>query len=91
MGTKDLIGLSHVRNKDEVSAVKHGYALQKFFFTDRSKAVILLWILYVICVSCPNTFSWVKDAGCAPKITDRYIYIVNVFKWGRMERSLFFL
>ena len=39
MLTKHLFVLIHIRNKGEVSAVKHG------------KAVLLLWIIIVICVS----------------------------------------
>ena len=49
--TKHLFFLIYIRNKGEVGAAKHNKALE-YFFTDRSKAVLLVWILFVICVSC---------------------------------------
>ena len=49
MRTKHLSILIHNSIKGEVSTVKHVYALQNFFLTDRSKAVLLLWIFFVIC------------------------------------------
>ena len=36
---------------DEVGTVKHVKASSNFL-TDRSKAVLVLWIMFVICVSC---------------------------------------
>ena len=46
MRTKHLSILIHNSIKGEVSTVKHVYALQNFFLTDRSKAVLLLWIFF---------------------------------------------
>ena len=48
--TKHLFVLIHFRIKGEVGTVKHFWALQ--FFTDYSKVVLLLWIIFVIWVSC---------------------------------------
>ena len=41
MQTKHLFVLIHTRNKGEVGTI---------FFANRSKMVILLWILFVICL-----------------------------------------
>ena len=50
MRTKHLLVLINIRNKGEGGTIKLFKALQ-YFFTERSKAVRLLWILYVIYVS----------------------------------------
>ena len=56
MRTKHLVFvLIHIRNKGEVGAVKH--VKPSRIFTDRFKAVLLLWILFVICVLCVSVFS----------------------------------
>ena len=41
-----------VRNKGEVGAVKTCLSPPVNFFTGCSKAVLLLWIFFLICVSC---------------------------------------
>ena len=46
MRTKHLCVLVHIRTKGEVGTFKNN------FLTDCSKAVLLLWILLDICVSC---------------------------------------
>ena len=43
--------LVHIRIKGEVGAVKNGLSPPVKYFTDRSKAVLLLWIFYVF-LSC---------------------------------------
>ena len=48
MQTKHLCVLIHICTKCEVGAVPSS----KNIFTDRSKAVLLLWIIFVIYVSC---------------------------------------
>ena len=48
MQTKHLCVLIHICTKCEVGAVPYS----KNIFTDRSKAVLLLWIIFVIYVSC---------------------------------------
>ena len=50
MQTKHLCALIHIWTKDEVGTVKQVEALQLNIFTDRSKAVLLLWIICVIYV-----------------------------------------
>ena len=46
MQTKHLCVLIHIRTKGEVGTAKLVWGLQeKYFFTDRSKAVLLLWII----------------------------------------------
>ena len=50
MQTKHLCVLIHIRNKGEVGAPFHRFKPSSIFFTDRSKAVLLLWIIYVISV-----------------------------------------
>ena len=52
MKTKHLCVLIHICTKCEVSAVNP----VKVLFTDRSKAVLLLWIIFVICASCLSCF-----------------------------------
>ena len=51
MRTEHLCVLTHIRIKGEVGTVKLVYALW-YFFTDQSKTKLLLWILFVIYVSC---------------------------------------
>ena len=51
MQTKYLCVLIHIWIKGEVGAVKPVLALVKYF-TDRFKAVLLLWIFYVFVLSC---------------------------------------
>ena len=50
--TKHLFVLINIRNKGEVCAIKLVKALQFNIFTDRSKAVLLLWIICVTCILC---------------------------------------
>ena len=54
MRTKHLCVLIHIRIKGEVGTVKHVLALHLLVFTDRSNAVLLLWIdlLYMFHVCC---------------------------------------
>ena len=52
MQTKHLFVLIHIRNKGEVGAIKMFKPSSNHRFTDRSKAVTLLRILYFICASC---------------------------------------
>ena len=47
MRTKHLFVLIHIRNKGDVVIVK-----QAVFYTDHFKEVLLLWIVFVIYVSC---------------------------------------
>ena len=47
-----LFVLIHIRNKDEVGTMTLVKALQQKYFTDRSKAVLLLWIFLFIHISC---------------------------------------
>ena len=51
MRTKHLCVLIHIKNKDEVATVKH-FKPSSNYVTDCSKGVLLLWILFVVCVSC---------------------------------------
>ena len=53
MPTKSLFVLIYIRNKGEVGAVKQVFKRPhvKKNCTDRSKAVLLLWILVAISVS----------------------------------------
>ena len=51
MQTKHLSVLNHMRNKGDAGTVKNVEAL-KYFFTDHSQAVGLLWIIFDIFVSC---------------------------------------
>ena len=46
MRIKHLFVLINIRNKGDVGAVKQVKDLQ-YFFTDRSKAMFLLWILFM--------------------------------------------
>ena len=50
MRTKHLFVLIHIRHKGEVGT--NMFNRSSSFLTDRSKVVLLLWILFVICVSC---------------------------------------
>ena len=50
MRTKHLSVLTHIRNKGEVSTVKHVKPSSNFL-SDRSNSVLPLWILFVICIS----------------------------------------
>ena len=52
MQTKYLCVLIHIWNKVEVGAVKTGLSPPVKYFTDRSKAVLLLWMFYVFVLSC---------------------------------------
>ena len=52
MQTKYLCVLIHIWIKGEVGAVKTGLSPPVKYFTDRSKAVLLLWIFYVFVLSC---------------------------------------
>ena len=53
MRTKHLCVSIHIRNKDEIGTFKSNmFKPSSNFLTDRSKAVFLLWVLFVICVSC---------------------------------------
>ena len=54
--TKHLCVLIHTWSKGEVGAVKPVHALQENIFSDRSKAVLLLWIIHVISVLCLSCF-----------------------------------
>ena len=51
MRTKHLFVLIHIGYEGDVGTVEHVLALQ-YFFTDRSKTVLLLWVLLITCVSC---------------------------------------
>ena len=44
--------LVHIRIKGEVGARETGLSPPVKYFTDRSKAVLLLWIFYVFVLSC---------------------------------------
>ena len=55
MQIKHLCVLIHILTKGEVGAVKSVKA-QLNNFTDRSKAVLLLWIICVITVLCLSRF-----------------------------------
>ena len=44
--------LVHIRIKCDVDAKKTGLSPQVKYFSDRSKAVFLLWIFYVFVLSC---------------------------------------
>ena len=55
MQTKHVCVLIYIEIKGEAGTVKHIQALQ-YFFTDRSKAVLLLWTLFVVCVFCLSLF-----------------------------------
>ena len=46
-----LFVLIHIRDKGEVGAIKHNLSPPVTISTDRSKAVLLLWIRFVNCVS----------------------------------------
>ena len=50
MRTKHVYVLIHIRIKADSGIVGRVWALW-YFFTDRSNAVLLLWIRFVICVS----------------------------------------
>ena len=50
MQTKHLCVLIDIRIKGEVGIVEHVYKPSGNFLTDCSKAALLLWILFVICV-----------------------------------------
>ena len=51
MHTKHLCILIHIRTKGEVGAPLNWFKpSRKNIFTDRSKAVLLLWIIYVVSV-----------------------------------------
>ena len=52
MQTKYLCVLIHIWIKVEVGAVKTGLSPPVKYFTDRSKAVLLLWIFHVFVLSC---------------------------------------
>ena len=56
MQTKHLCVVIHISTKCEVGAVKPVIALQLDIFTDRSKAVLLLWIIFVIKVLCLSVY-----------------------------------
>ena len=51
MQTKHLFVLIHIRNKGDFGTKKN-----YFLFTDRSKVVLLFWILFVIYVLCLSCF-----------------------------------
>ena len=50
MQTKHLCILIHTRTKSEVCAPLNRFKPSSEIFTDRSKAVLLLWTIYVISV-----------------------------------------
>ena len=56
MQTKHLFVSIHIWNKGEVGAPFNGLSSPVKYFTDRSKAVLLLWIFYVflscVCYAC---------------------------------------
>ena len=52
MQTKHLCVLIHIRTEGETSLSPP----VKIFFTDHSKTVLLLWIIFVIYVSCLSCF-----------------------------------
>ena len=61
----DKVGSFHVNQTSvcldphhmgEVDTIKLALALQYNIFTDRTKAVLLLWIIFVIYVSCLSCF-----------------------------------
>ena len=56
MCTKHIFVLIHICNKGEVGTIKLVKPSSKNIFTDRSKAVLLLWISLVIYVSCLSVF-----------------------------------
>ena len=51
MRTKNLCVLIHIRNSGDVGTVKHVKPSSNFL-SDCSKAGLLLWIIFVIFVSC---------------------------------------
>ena len=51
MPTKHLSVLINIRNKVRL-VPSNMFIPSSYFLTDRSKAVLLLWILFVTCVSC---------------------------------------
>ena len=58
MRNKRLSVLIHIRNKGEVGTVPSNmFKPSNNFLTDCSKAVLLLWILFVICVSSHTVLS----------------------------------
>ena len=52
MQTKHLCVLIHILTKGEVGAPLNRFKPSSKMFTDRSKAVLLLWIFYVFSVLC---------------------------------------
>ena len=69
MQTKHLCVLINIRTKVEVGAPLSWFKpSNKIFFTDRSKAVLLLWIFYVIsvlfCNAIMHVFSFVLVVTC---------------------------
>ena len=52
MQTKHPCVLSHIGTKGEISTIQPS----RIFFTDRSKVVLLLWIIFVIYASCLSCF-----------------------------------
>ena len=56
MRTKHMFALIHIRNKGEVATIKLVKPPVKIVLTDRSKAVLLLWIFFVIYISCLSCF-----------------------------------
>ena len=77
MQTKYLFVFLHIRNKGEVGD-KNMFKPSSIFFTDRTMAVILLWILFVICVSCLSDFDIHSLEG-------------ELFKLASNKRSKFYM
>ena len=73
MRTKHLSVLIHISNK--VGLVRL-YMLKPYssFLTDHSNAVLLLWIIFVICVSCHTTLS----VPCSLVVTCREMALLYV-------------
>ena len=83
MQTKYLCVLIHIWIKGEVGAIKPDKALQ-YFFTDCSKAVLLLWIIYVFFCLISWSYSLSIFVFAMPLCVSVYICFV-VTCWERTD------